>query len=89
MRTVNYKPRKCTKCNAFYIPRSSTQEWCDTCLTKLCEECGKPFHIGKKSKYEASRFLFCGMQKNMDEMRNGRTKSSKFSFRNKKREGNC
>lgn len=40
-----------------YKPRSSTQEWCDLCLTKSCEECGEKFRM--RSKAHVNRAKFC------------------------------
>lgn len=54
--SINYKPKKCSKCNKKFAPRSSTQEWCDECLTKKCEYCDNAFHVGKKNKFESARF---------------------------------
>lgn len=55
-RVIAYKDKKCLKCNSVYTPRSSTQQWCDKCLTKKCMYCGEEFHVGKKSKYDTSKF---------------------------------
>lgn len=56
MRTINYDSRKCEKCLHEYSPKSSTQKWCDNCLTKACIACNKPFHIGKKTKINTAKF---------------------------------
>ena len=56
MGKICYKTKACSKCGEVFTPRSSTHVWCDKCLTKKCELCGKEFHVGKKSKYDSSRF---------------------------------
>lgn len=53
---MNYKEKKCTKCGKTYQPNSSTQQWCSECLIKKCEYCGKEFSVGKKSKYNTTKF---------------------------------
>ena len=56
MRTLVYKAKTCEKCGCTYTPTSSTQAWCEMCLTKTCEWCGKLYGIGKKSRYEVSHY---------------------------------
>lgn len=60
MRKINYGSRKCEKCEKEYTPRSSTQKWCDGCLSKPCLECGKLFHVGKRTKFETAKFCSRG-----------------------------
>lgn len=55
-RNIVYKDKVCKKCNSIYSPRSSTQQWCDKCLTKRCLQCEEEFHVGKKSKYDTAKF---------------------------------
>lgn len=56
MREIVYKDRICEKCGAKYSPTSSTQRWCSACLEKICEYCGQTYSVGKRSRYENSRF---------------------------------
>lgn len=55
-RVVKYNVRVCEKCKEEYLPRSSTQSWCDKCLTKKCEYCRSEFHVQKKTKFETAKF---------------------------------
>lgn len=55
-RVIVYNDKNCEKCNSAFKPRSSTQQWCDKCLTKECLYCKKQFHVGKKTKYDTAKF---------------------------------
>lgn len=57
MRQQKFNIKKCEKCFNEYIPKSTTQKWCNNCLTKICIECNNPFHIGKKTRFDTS--IFC------------------------------
>lgn len=56
MRLVVYKERICEKCEKAYAPTSATQKWCALCLEKTCEYCGAKYSVGKRSRYEKSRY---------------------------------
>lgn len=56
MRKIVYKDKICEKCGEAYTPTSSTQRWCEMCLVKRCEFCGTMYSVGKRSRYEESRF---------------------------------
>lgn len=56
-RVVHYSNKKCDKCGNEFTPRNSRHTWCDDCLTKTCIVCGKPFHIGKKTKVDTA--IYC------------------------------
>lgn len=45
------------------MPTSSTQRWCERCLEKTCECCGKTYSVGKRSRYEKSRFCSAECQR--------------------------
>lgn len=51
-----YKSKKCEHCGKIFIPTSPTQAWCPECLFKPCENCGKPFKVRNKAKFESSKY---------------------------------
>lgn len=91
MRVIRYSERTCTNCGCIYIPRSSTQKWCDTCLRKTCEYCGKSFHFGKKTKAEKARF--CSVECRISWMKREMVGEKAANYRNgnrcKKIKVNC
>lgn len=56
VRKIVYKNKLCEKCEKAYTPTSATQRWCGSCLEKRCEYCGKEYSVGKRSRYEISRY---------------------------------
>src|SRR5689334_6463758 len=56
VRQITYGIKPCIKCGEEYRPTSATQQWCQSCLTKLCGSCGSAFSVGKRSRYNTARF---------------------------------
>jgi len=56
---ANYSEKLCINCGSVYTPVSSTQTWCEACLTKSCENCGKCFRI--VSKAHVNRAKYCSV----------------------------
>ena len=40
-----YKPKQCIKCNKQFFPNSPKQEYCKSCLTYICKNCGSSFMV--------------------------------------------
>ena len=40
----------CENCGKDYVPRSGAQEWCDTCRTNTCKQCGNTFLVSRYRK---------------------------------------
>lgn len=55
-RVCDYAPKPCERCGKQFKPRNPRHAWCDECLTKICEWCGNPYHITKRTLYQSSRF---------------------------------
>lgn len=53
---IIYNQRICEKCKNEFTPVSSTQRWCDSCLTKKCIVCGNELKIVNRSKFDKRKF---------------------------------